>query len=328
MCIESDTLDDVMNVLLGRLLAQEQVIRATRGSFKELLAVSFCLRKPRARLSRSEGKGKIFSALGEFLWYMSGDIKLDYIDYYVPERFRKESDDNINVRSGYGDRLFNFRGLNQIDNVISLLKTNRSTRRAVIQLYDAQDIAKKYKSIPCTCTLQFIIRDDCLHLITSMRSNDAYIGLPHDVFSFTMLQEIIARATDVEVGEYRHFAGSLHLYDCQFADAQAYLDEGFQSEIEMPQMPNGDQWHSVRTLEELAQTIREGKPVDLAATGLDEYWKDLVRLLQAYSASRRRDAAELKKLKAEMHSPVYGMFIEARLDKLSEPRSQRPARTR
>ena len=160
MYIEQDTLDDVMNELLRRLLDEKEIIHATRGDFKEFFGVCFHLHNPRARLSRSEGKGKIFSALGELFWYLSGDTMLDFIDYYVPRRFKKESDDQVRVRSGYGDRLFNWRNLNQFHNVVKLLQDKPSSRRAVIQLFDAEDLASNYKSIPCTCTLQFLIRGD------------------------------------------------------------------------------------------------------------------------------------------------------------------------
>lgn len=319
MYIEEDTLDDAMHEILRRLLAEKEIITASRGDFKEFFGAFLHLRNPRARLSRSEGKGKIFSALGEFLWYLSGDTKLDFIDYYVPRRFKKESDDQVRVRSGYGDRLLNWRNLNQLENVVSLLKGKPSTRRAVIQLFDAEDLVGNFKSIPCTCTLQFLIRGDALHLIASMRSNDAYIGLPHDVFSFTMLQELIARSIGLELGEYKHSAGSLHLYSDDFASAQAYLDEGYQSkQMAMPPMPQEEPWESIMALQAIEKAIRGGEVVDLAVSSLDEYWKDLARLLQAYSASKHHDVAELERLKIEMHSRVYRMFIEARADMLSE----------
>lgn len=325
MYIEQETLDDVMNDLLRRLLDVKETVLASRGEFKELFGVCFHLRNPRARLSRSEGKGKIFSALGEFFWYLSGDTKLDFIDYYVPKRFQEESDDQVTVRSGYGDRLFNWRNLNQFQNVVELLKSKPSSRKAVVQLFDAEDLAKDYKSIPCTCTLQFLIRDNALHLFTSMRSNDAFIGLPHDVFSFTMLQELIASIVGVQVGEYKHCAGSLHLYKDKFAAAQTYLDEGYQSITPMPSMPVNGAWESIEKLKSLEQDIRNGEAVDLQATDLAEYWKDLARLLQAYAAWKHDDDEELERLKGEMHSRGYRMFIEARVDSLLERRAVRKA---
>ena len=78
--------------------------------------------------------------------------------------------------------------------VIKTLSEKPTTRQAVVQILDAEDISEQHKNVPCTCTLQFFARGRRLHMVASMRSNDAYIGLPHDVFAFTMIQEIVARA--------------------------------------------------------------------------------------------------------------------------------------
>ena len=69
----------------------------------------------------------------------------------------------------YGPRLFNMRGNDQVKNVLDLLGRHSSTRRAVIQLFDAEDIAAPHKEIPCTCTLQFMVRDGRLELAACMR---------------------------------------------------------------------------------------------------------------------------------------------------------------
>jgi thymidylate synthase len=94
------------------------------------------------------------------------------------------------VHGGYGPRLFRHRAGNQVQSAIEALKRGPSTRRAVVQIFDAEDVASRHKEVPCTCTLQFLVRRQRLHMLVSMRSNDAYKGLPHDVFCFTMLQEI------------------------------------------------------------------------------------------------------------------------------------------
>lgn len=319
MYISHDTLDDLLNEVFERLLNEKQLFQASRGRFTELYGYCLHLKNPRARLSRSEGKGKVFSALGELLWYLSGDTRLDFIDYYVPQRFQKESDDQVRVRSGYGKRLSSFRGMNQLQNVIRVLRERPTSRRAVVQLFDATDLECHYASIPCTCTLQFMARDGCLHLFVSMRSNDAYIGLPHDVFAFTMLQELVARCVDMEIGEYKHCAGSLHLYEEHMKSAASYLEEGWQASISMPAMPIGEPWSSVGKLQQIEEALRTGKEVDIQQALLDEYWKDLARLLAAYHAWKERDAQLLSKLMTEMHSDVYKMFIQARADRLTSP---------
>ena len=158
------------------------------------------LNHPRARLSRSETRGRPFSCLGEFLWYLSRDNKLDFIRYYIPA-YEKETEDGETIYGAYGPRLFDQRGHDQLRNVINLLRSHPESRRAVIQLFNAEDIARRYKEVPCTCTLQFLVRRKRLHMLTTMRSNDAYKGLPHDIFCFTMLQEVVARTLGLELGE-------------------------------------------------------------------------------------------------------------------------------
>jgi len=298
------------------LLAEKACVQATRGDFTELFGVTLHLANPLARLSRSEGKSKVFSALGEFLWYLSGETKLDFIDFYVPRVFQDESDDQITVRSGYGERLFSFNGVNQVKNVIKLLREKPSSRRAVIQLFDATDLVGSYKSIPCTCTLQFMARNDRLHMFVSMRSNDAFLGLPHDVFSFTMLQELVARSVGMEVGEYKHSAGSLHLYKRDAERATRYLEEGYQSKIAMPPMPAGDPWANIRRLQAYERGLRQ-QGVGEELLGWDPYWQELAHLLDAYRAFKDKDVQTIRDLTARLTPTVYRMFVEAKSDVLT-----------
>jgi len=226
---------------LGKLVKSNVRNQAARGGTRELRSVLLKLSNPRARLSHTEKKGKIFSALGELLWYLAKSNDLEFISYYL-DQYRKESEDGATVYGAYGPRLFNKRGNDQVKNVLDLLGRHSSTRRAVIQLFDAEDIAAPHKEIPCTCTLQFMVRDGRLELAACMRSNDAFKGLPHDVFSFTMIQEIVARTLGHQLGVYTHFVGSLHLYDSDLRAARQYLDEGWQPTqlVAMPTMPPGD----------------------------------------------------------------------------------------
>ncbi len=311
-----ETLDDMLHDVLKALLSEDASVQASRGDFTEKLGVLLHLKNPRARLSRSEDKSKVFSALGELLWYLSGESKLDFIDYYVPGIFQDESDDQVTVRSGYGERLFSFDGVNQVGNVISLLKDKPTSRRAVIQLFDARDLLKSYKSIPCTCTLQFIARNNQLHMFVSMRSNDAFLGLPHDVFSFTMLQEIVARSIGMEVGEYKHCAGSLHLYQKHRARAVRYLEEGYQSKIAMPSMPQGDPWENIKTIQAYEQSLRLHGTATRPPK-LEPYWQELAYLLDAYRAYKDEDLPTLRGFSERLRPTVYKMFVEAKADHLA-----------
>jgi thymidylate synthase len=212
MRFDVETLDDALLALYQELLARDPSIEASRGAFSEILGVSIEIHKPRARLSRSKTRGKVFSSLGELLWYLTEDNCLDFIVPYIPD-YRKYSEDGVSIYGGYGPRIFRQRGHDQLLNIITLLRKRPTSRKAVVQIFNAEDLANHHKDIPCTTTLQFLVRDELVHLIVTMRSNDAYIGLPHDVFCFTMLQEIVTRSLNRELGTYIHFVGSMHLYE-------------------------------------------------------------------------------------------------------------------
>lgn len=310
MYIIRETLDDALLELYPALLKLDNFIGASRGEFTERVGVLIEITKPRARLSRSETRGKLFSSLGEFLWYLSRENKLEFIERYVGE-YRKETEDGTTVYGGYGPRLFGRRGVDQVANVICALKNGASTRRAVIQLFEAEDIASRHKEVPCTTTLQFLIRDGSLSMIATMRSNDAYLGLPHDVFCFTMLQELIARSVGMEVGTYRHFVGSLHLYREHRDKAQDFVNECFQTPVEMPSMPVGDPWGAVARLLDAEQRIRGGEKLDANSIGLEPYWCDLIRILQVYFSKGDGDAID--RLAKAMSFPRYKPYFLGRL---------------
>lgn len=324
---KADTLDDLLREVLPQLLQQDQEITAGQGEFSELFGVLLVLNNPRARLSRTESKGKIFSALGELFWYLSGTNSYRFITHYLSREVYKKEDDNDDnsVRSGYGERLFARDGnINQIENVIKRLRDQSTSRRAVIQLFDASDLTEDFKQIPCTCTLQFIVRDEKLNLLVNMRSNDAFIGLPHDVFAFTMIQELIARSVDVDVGVYKHCVGSLHLYSQDRDKAEAYLSEGWQSPIAMSAMPSGDPWDAIRQVRTVEEMARKDQKVDLATISLAPYWTDLCRLFLVFQQWKTRESHYGESYKAcetlndQMADKTYCTFIEAKLDSFAK----------
>ena len=204
----------------------------------------------------------------------------------------------------------------QLERVVEILKRKRDSRRAVVQLFDSQDLAGAHKNVPCTCTLQFMVRDGELHLIVYMRSNDAIWGLTHDVFCFTMLQEIVSRELEVDLGLYRHMVGSLHLYECHQEEARSFLKEGWQStQAVMPDMPAGNQWKAIDEAVQIEAAIRAGDPIDDSSfAASDPYWADLMRLFLVFREARSQNWSEVSNLKERMASKIYDPFIQARLD--------------
>jgi len=307
------TLDDIMRFAIEEIQSNGEWITPSKGRCKELMGVILEITNPRARLSRSETRGKLFSCLGALCWYLAGTNKLEFISYYIPEY--KNYADGDEVFGGYGPRFFAWKGLNQVVNVTNLLRRKAESRKAIIQLFDATDIIEDHGDIPCTCAMQFMIRLNSLHMITYMRSNDVFWGLPHDIFTFTMLQEIMARSLGVELGTYKHIVGSLHIYEKNTNLVQQFLNEGWQStEMSMPTMPVGDPWSAIHSFLDAETIIRSGNLFDDSMLeSLDVYWADLVRLLQVFNYSKYNDNDNIQKIKQKMASPTYRPFIDKKL---------------
>lgn len=180
-------------------------------------------------------------ACAEMLWYLSGTKNIEMIQAYAPQ-YEKFAEDGI-AYGAYGARWVENPGFirekqnmienivmegegdnfdpnyldNQLHTLILLLKTNSNTRQAIMTMWDSGDlihtILKDHKDLPCTLSLIFFIRDGRLHLVATMRSNDAWLGLPYDIFCFTTLQRIIATELGLGLGTYVHQAGSEHIYE-------------------------------------------------------------------------------------------------------------------
>lgn len=131
---------------------------------------------------------------------------------FYNKRYSQFSDNGVDLYGAYGKRIFNEIN-NQWENIIKKLQEDSESRQAVISIFEPKDLTVVSKDIPCTCHIQYFIRKNKLNCIVTMRSNDIIWGTPYDVFNFTMIQEILANVLNVELGEYLHFVGSLHIYE-------------------------------------------------------------------------------------------------------------------
>lgn len=184
----------------------------------ELINYGISIENPRDRIiSCPERNFSPAYAFGELIWYLTGRNDLEMMEYY--SKFMSNgTDDGETLNSAYGYRIFTGKhpkiGFNQWENAKNLLTNDNSTRQAIIHLHTPND--KKTNDEVCTLSLQFILRDNKLDLIVTMRSNDIVLGFTYDVFAFTILQEMMANELGVELGAYHHNVGSMHIYENKY----------------------------------------------------------------------------------------------------------------
>ncbi len=253
--------DQVWQALLNRLLT-DGLMRSPRGlKTKELLAVQVRINMKQPLLAvRSRKLGYRF-ACAEAAWILEGDNRLSKIRPYA-KMMAEFSDDGITLAGAYGPPL-----RDQLSYAIRALTDDHATRRAVVTLWRPRPGPSK--DIPCTVSLQWLIRGDQLHCVATMRSSDAWLGLPYDVFTFSCISAyVVASAIGVVhrgLGNLYLTMGSSHLYERHWEPARiASLDQErvFVRRGGLPSL-----WGDPESLIQHLWWLAEGRWDRLSATG-------------------------------------------------------------
>lgn len=182
---------------------------------RELIGQAIVLNNPYYPWAHNCGRG-VIDSIGwvEGLQLVAGEA-FPNLMVAVSKNFERFRNGDV-FHGAYGPRI-----RDQIPRVIERLADDPGTRQAVVTVWDPAYDLQDRADIPCTTTLQFLIRHGKLQMVTTMRSNDVWLGFPYDVFQFTLLQKTIANCLGIEAGMYIHLVGSLHLYE---KDVEASLN--------------------------------------------------------------------------------------------------------
>lgn len=165
---------------------------------------------------------KIFIA--EQMWFIQGENNpANFLQEYT-SIWDEFIDDDGTLKAAYGYRWRHHFGRDQLGELIELLKNEPGTRQGVVVTWDPADdslISGTPKgNVPCPYTFTVNIIGDRLHLHNIVRSQDAFLGLPHDVAGFALLQLFIAAKLGIEPGYYSHSMSNVHFYSDQYEAAE------------------------------------------------------------------------------------------------------------
>lgn len=161
----------------------------------------------------------------EAAWMLSGSNRLQPLTDFC-EKMSAYSDDGMTLAGAYGPMI-----KDQFEYVVSKLLDDPHTRQAVLTTWRPNPDPSK--DIPCTISMQFMIRDQHLDTYVYMRSSDAWLGVPYDIFAFSMVSmAVLAKINRWKPGadilQPRHLymlAGSRHLYEENWEAAVKILSE-------------------------------------------------------------------------------------------------------
>ena len=114
--------------------------------------------------------------------------------------------------------------LDQISQVLAAIRANPDSRRLVVSAWNPADLPLEGLSprenarqgrmalAPCHCLFQFFVQEGRLSCQLYQRSADLFLGVPFNIASYALLTHMMAQQCDLEVGDFVHTFGDLHLY--------------------------------------------------------------------------------------------------------------------
>ncbi|HWP82988.1 MAG TPA: thymidylate synthase [Bacteroidota bacterium] len=162
--------------------------------------------------------------LHEVLWYLSGEDHIRNLRKHT-KIWDAWADENGNLETAYGRYWRRFpsaeinpatgkyevKEIDQITEVLKLLKTNPSSRRMVVTAWEPGN-ALRSKLPPCHYTFVFNVQGNKLNCHLTQRSGDIAIGIPFNVAAYSLLTQAIAQEVGLELGYFSHTIVDAHIY--------------------------------------------------------------------------------------------------------------------
>lgn len=118
----------------------------------------------------------------------------------------------------YGNRFRDYDGIDQMQKVIWTLTNDRNSRRAIMHTWKVS-IDLGGEEIPCVQTLQFLIRNNRLNCIATIRSNDILLAWGANAYGIENMMEYVCCALkNVSMGTLTTMSASAHIYHIRDAN--------------------------------------------------------------------------------------------------------------
>jgi thymidylate synthase len=156
------------------------------------------------------------SIIHELLWFLNGDTNIKYLKDHGVSIWDEWADEEGNLGPVYGAqwrhwKTDNEKTVDQIKNVIELIKTDPDSRRLIVSAWNVGEL-EKMALMPCHAFFQFYVNNGQLSCQLYQRSADIFLGVPFNIASYSLLTMMIAQVCGLRPGEFVHTFGDAHLY--------------------------------------------------------------------------------------------------------------------
>lgn len=167
------------------------------------------------------------SVIIELLWFLRGDTNIKYLQENKVSIWDEWADENGNLGSVYGKQWRRWecadgRVIDQISELIEQIKTNPDSRRLIVSAWNVGELDQMALP-PCHLLFQFYVADNRLSCKLIQRSADAFLGVPFNIASYSLLTHMIAQQCDLQPGEFIWSGGDCHIYSNHFDQVNEQL---------------------------------------------------------------------------------------------------------
>ena len=167
------------------------------------------------------------SIIHELLWFLQGDSNIKYLKDNGVSIWNEWADENGNLGPVYGVQWRSWkthdgRTVDQIKNLIEMIKKNPDSRRLIVSAWNVSDVDKMALP-PCHTLFQFYVANNKLSCQLYQRSADIFLGVPFNIASYALLTLMVAQVCGLGVGDFVHTMGDAHLYSNHIEQAQLQL---------------------------------------------------------------------------------------------------------
>ena len=172
---------------------------------------------------------KVFfnSVVRELLWYLTGETHIRNLREHIKiwDAWTNE-EKNWEIGKMYGYQWVNWEKftedpetgeikktfINQIEEVINLIKNNPDSRRMVVTAWNPS-VLKQIALPSCHAFFIFSVTNGKLNCHLTQRSGDIALGIPFNLACYAMLTQMIAQETNLALGEFSHYINDAHIYE-------------------------------------------------------------------------------------------------------------------
>jgi thymidylate synthase len=172
-------------------------------------------------------KCHVKSIIHELLWFLQGDSNIKYLKDNGVSIWDSWADENGNLGPVYGVQWRSWkthdgRTIDQISNLIEMIKKNPDSRRLIVNAWNVADVDKMALP-PCHTMFQFYVANNKLSCQLYQRSADIFLGVPFNIGSYALLTMMVAQVCGLGLGDFIHTSGDAHLYTNHLEQTQEQL---------------------------------------------------------------------------------------------------------